>query len=371
MDIRPEVLEPGEKIMLKLRSLYRRCGYRQYRMSKFDEYDLYARNKSFLVSNRVITFTDAGGRLLALKPDVTMSIVSNFRDEPGVTEKLCYNENVYRASGASGEFREIMQAGLECIGSVDLWAEGEVLMLAVQSLEAIGGRFVLDLSHMGLLPGLLEGLEAPEAEAITRLVTKKSLSGLNDRCQVLTGPAAAIPALVLDYLPLDEALTRLETLPLSGVARSAVSDLRGISDLLGRMGVSPERVKLDLSLVSDSDYYTGLVFKGFVDGAPEAVLSGGRYDGLMRRFDKKANAIGFAVYLDAAVRLERTEAVPDVDDLIIYDEDTDPQLLAEAVTKLRETGRSVRVQQGSAGDLRARRVLRAEKGGGALIETDA
>lgn len=74
------ILRSGEQIMYRLRGLYERYGYRRFKMSKFEEYDLYVRNKDFLVSDRMITFTDARGILMALKPDVTLS---NYQKHPG------------------------------------------------------------------------------------------------------------------------------------------------------------------------------------------------------------------------------------------------------------------------------------------------
>ena len=138
-----------ERVVRQLRELYRRYGYTQYRMSKFEPYDLYVRNKSFLVSEDILTFTDADGRLMALKPDVTLSIVKDAKKGGGL-QKVCYSENVYRTSPMSRSFREIMQTGLECVGEIDLVAMGEVLLLAAKSLETVSGDYLLDVSHLGL-----------------------------------------------------------------------------------------------------------------------------------------------------------------------------------------------------------------------------
>lgn len=111
-----KVLRREEQAIFSLRSLYRKYGYRQYKVNKFEEYDLYAHNKSFLVSDSVLTFTDTNGKLMALKPDVTLSIIKNSKDGEAALQRLYYNETVYRAADAYGGFREIMQTGLECIG---------------------------------------------------------------------------------------------------------------------------------------------------------------------------------------------------------------------------------------------------------------
>ena len=108
-------LKNEEKAIFALRDLYSKYGYTQYKMSKFEEYDLYVRNKDFLISDSIITFTDTNGKLLALKPDVTLSIIKNTDDSAGV-KKVYYNENVYRVSKGTHLYKEIMQVGIECIG---------------------------------------------------------------------------------------------------------------------------------------------------------------------------------------------------------------------------------------------------------------
>ena len=160
-------IPPAEQLAAQLRALYQRYGFKHYRVSKFEEYDLYARNKRFLTSPHILTFSDTNGRLMALKPDITLSIINNTRDDDR-TRKVWYTENVYRVPRGGSGFQEIMQAGLEMLGAVDLYAMGEVLMLAARSLEAVSPRYVLELSHMGILTGVLDTLAVPAgaAEAI-------------------------------------------------------------------------------------------------------------------------------------------------------------------------------------------------------------
>ena len=103
------VLSGVERAEYALRSLYLKYGFSQYKMSKFEEYDLYAQNKDFLVSENVITFNDTDGKLLALKPDVTLSIIKNGKDDLLGVQKVFYNENVYRVSKGTHSFKELMQ----------------------------------------------------------------------------------------------------------------------------------------------------------------------------------------------------------------------------------------------------------------------
>lgn len=103
----------------------------------------------------IITFTDTNGKLLALKPDVTLSIIKTGEDKPGIKQKVYYNENVYRISGSTHQFKEIMQTGLECIGDIGSYDIFEAVWLVAQSLETITDDFVLEVSHLGILTALL------------------------------------------------------------------------------------------------------------------------------------------------------------------------------------------------------------------------
>ena len=131
------ILKPEEQAILKMRRLYEQHGYQKYKMSRFEEYSFYMENKSFLTEQNILTFTDLDGKLLALKPDVTLSIIKNTKASASHTEKLYYIENVYRASKESHTYKEINQVGLECIGRVDQFTVLEVIALAVESLAAV------------------------------------------------------------------------------------------------------------------------------------------------------------------------------------------------------------------------------------------
>ena len=137
MKVNKNIFSNKEKAMFALRSLYASHGFSMYRMSKFEEFELYASNMDFLDSGQIITFTDTDGMLMALKPDVTLSIVKNNRHIGNRIIKLFYNENIYRVSPKTHYFKEIMQVGLEYIGEIDLCVLCEVISLAAKSLHKI------------------------------------------------------------------------------------------------------------------------------------------------------------------------------------------------------------------------------------------
>ena len=339
-------IPPAERLAAQLQALYQRYGFKQYRVSKFEEYDLYARNKRFLTSPHILTFSDTNGRLMALKPDITLSIINNTRDDDR-TRKVWYTENVYRVPRGGGGFQEIMQAGLEMLGTVDLYAMGEVLMLAARSLEAVSPRYVLELSHMGILTGVLDTLAVPAgaAEEILAAFEAKNAHGLASVCAgagVDAAGAALLERLCRLSGPARSAVKELLALPLPPAAKQAAVELDQLTGLLTLFG--PYNATVDLSLINDTDYYNGLLFRGYVDGVAAPVLTGGRYDSLIHRMGKRGGAIGFAVYLNELERFLAQPAAQDVDTLLVYGPGDDPAVVVAAVQAEVARGRTVRAQ---------------------------
>lgn len=292
------LMTAGERASLALRALYAAHGFAPFRMSKFEEYDLYARHKDFLVSDQVITFTDTDGKLLALKPDVTLSIVKNYEYTQGGVTKLYYNENVYRPVPSCG-FREIMQTGVECLGEVGGAEEREVLALAMQSLATVADSYLLSVSHLQLLEGLFAELsaDAPLQQLLCECFSSKNAERLKNVLCDCAAPArvteSALSLLSL-FGPLSQVLPALSRACLNETMRAACRELEGLCE-----AVSDEaRLIFDSSVLYNRAYYGGLIFAGYVQGVPESVLSGGNYDKLLSRLARKGRATGFAVYLD-------------------------------------------------------------------------
>ena len=343
------IFKNEEKAVFALRGLYKQYGYLPFKMSKFEEYDLYVQNKDFLVSDSVITFTDRSGKLLALKPDVTLSIIKNTRDEKGVKQKVYYDENVYRVSGSTHEYKEIMQAGLECIGDIDAYDVFEVIYLAAKSLATISSDFVLDLSHMGIFAALLD--ETSDSDSFKREVTK-CISEKNPHETVALceryGISADNTAMLVDFIKLygniEEVLPKLSAICKTEKQRAEFVILENICNLLMKTEYK-DNIKLDFSVVNDMNYYNGIVFKGFLSGICEGVLSGGEYGRLMRRMGRKSNAVGFALYLDLLEDLNRESAGYDVDVLLVYSDEVKTEAVYSKVRELTECGKTVSAQK--------------------------
>jgi len=299
MEYSKEILSFDEQVILQLRALYRKHGYSQYKMSRFEEYELYAGNKAFLPAGEILAFTGVGGKLMALRPDVTLSIVK-YTDDEDELKKLYYNENVYRSDGM--DFKEQMQVGVECLGKVDVSIMGEVLMLARQSLEVLGADSSLDVSHMGYLGGLLqsEGMTHSQCGEVVAMLREKNASGLKELCckhGFSDEFCEKITVLSTIYGPYEEVADKLQRLSANEDMNAALQELDELHEVLCELGVR-QGVNIDFSIVNDISYYSGVIFQGYIKGIPEKVIAGGRYDELLRKFGKTSGAIGFAVYLD-------------------------------------------------------------------------
>ena len=307
------ILRSGEQIMYRLRGLYERYGYRRFKMSKFEEYDLYVRNKDFLVSDRMITFTDARGILMALKPDVTLSIIKNTRAEDAGPRKVYYNESVYR-------------------------------------------------SGQGLVSGFMEAAGVTEAEypEVMTAVRAKNLAGLEDFCRRrgLSGTVQALlERLVTTYGTMEAVLEELAPLCVGGKkTREAWEELNSLCGLLKANGLA-ERVYLDFSVEGDMGYYSGIVFRGFLKNLSAGVLSGGQYDKMVEKMGKPCGAMGFAIYLNELERLGPAQPPFDAEVLVLYDEATDLKDLTARLAALAGQGKRVLARRQAGGALRARETM--------------
>lgn len=371
MQISGAILQNDEKAIFGLRALYQKYGYSQYKMSKFEPYDLYVRNKDFLISENIITFTDLDGKLLALKPDVTLSIIKNSPDAADFTQKVYYNENVYRAEKGGSGYREIMQLGLECIGKTDTYSMAEVMMLAAESLDFISSDFVLDISHMGIISPILDSMGASHAARveILKCLGEKNAHGIASVCNAENISSGLLTALVSLYGPASEVLPKLSeiTIPEN---EAAISALRDVMQILEGSGFG-DKIRIDFSVINDMNYYNGFVFTGFIKGLSSGILSGGQYDRLMEKMGKRAGAIGFAIYLDMLSSLPSDDAEYDVDVVLLYDENADMRALCEAVGLLTANGKRVSAQRAVPEKIKYKQLLKLQERGVEIIENHA
>lgn len=369
MRISRNLMKNEEIATFELRNLYQKYGYRQFKMGKFEEYDLYVRNKDFLEADSIITFND-NGRLMALKPDLTLSIIKNYHHTHGYVEKIYYSENIYRASKSAHAYKEILQTGLECMGDIDLYHICEVTALAAKSLAAISASYVLEISHMGLLEAVMQPLEEALKKQILHCIGQKNLHEIQRLCSehhIDEQVYRSIELLVSTYGSWRKVLSVLKKAGFTGKAKETVEELETVCSILAANRLA-KNINIDFSIVNDMSYYSGILYKGFVKGIPNSILSGGRYDGLMERMGKKAGAIGFAVYLDSLDRLDVREKEFDFDVVFLYEDNDDLRLVMQEARTMREAGESVLVERTLPPGISCRKLIRLEDGEVTILE---
>lgn len=361
-------LKSRELAVFNLRGLYKKYGFIPYKMSKFEEYDLYVKNKDFLVSDNIITFTDTDGKLLALKPDVTLSIIKNTKDDFLGVQKVFYDENVYRVSKGTGSYKEIMQTGLECIGDIDDYNIYEVISLAAESLELLSSDFILDISHLGIVSTVLDSLDLSEKarRELLLAIGEKNSSEASEICRHEHVYDNDVKLLISSYGKPQNVIASLKKI--EAVKDSeALLQLEKITSLLSDSSFG-DKIRIDFSVINDMGYYNGFVFRGFINGISSGVLSGGQYDALMKKMRRSSHAIGFAIYLDL---LPNPAPEYDVNTILLYDKNCDIKLLKDTIAELSKDGKSVAAQTELDDKLTYNQILRLGKKGVEIIENNA
>lgn len=349
-------------VVKELNRLYERYGYKKFKMSKFEPYELYVENKNFLNSNQVISFTDLDGELLALKPDVTISVMKSGLGKG----RIYYNENVYRPKDR--HFRESAQTGIEYIGKLTAYAEAEVISLAVKSLKLFSDEIRIKISNVGLLSDIFEKLRLTDTGRILRLFETKNVAELDvlvSAGEIDENKAEILKNLINLYLPFEEGVKRLAdgslTGGLFGVDNVIIARLKELAAALKAFNVL-DSIYLDFSVINSMDYYNGIIFQGAIEGLPFSVLSGGRYDKLAAKMGKDAGAIGFALDLSLVEAYKEEVSDKALDYIIIYDEKKDDITKAvEVVERLIKEGYKVELiekdEEKMMGRIRAKQVL--------------
>lgn len=293
-------LSMEEQKSIQLKALFSRHHFQNYRLSAFESYDLYAKSREFATPQSVITFVGAKGQVMALKPDITLSIIKN----TGSTEekKVFYDEDVYRHDFHNEEYVRIHQLGIEHIGRLTHTDEREILELALESLNILGTNR-LHLSHQALVDELLSWFAEEKRTAVIQAINQKSVHELESyRCV--------------------EKLSEQRWQLLKDLLFATTADFDKMHQLFQTTASQKALVKLqeylsyfdlhncfvDLSIASLEPYYSGLMFTGYLKDVAKPVLLGGRYDQLLKNQGMNQSGMGFAIYLDEAFLSERQTA---------------------------------------------------------------
>lgn len=298
----------AEKAVCKL---FAAAGYREVRTPELEFYDVFALESEPIPQEQMYKLTDGKGRLLVLRPDSTMPIarmVATKQKSAPRPLRLYYNQSCYRISESlRGGSDQIRQVGIELIGAGGLYADLEVLRLAIEALSSCTPQFKLEIGSADIFKTLISRLpvDASRREAILRAVESKNYATLATELEPIhdcteARALAQLPRLFGGADVLDKARALFGGDHISEDLGAQLDYLGQILAALGEMGLG-DKVSIDLGLVRNNDYYTGLVFSAYAQGSGLSVLGGGRYDKLLGHFGQDECACGFAINVDALV----------------------------------------------------------------------
>jgi ATP phosphoribosyltransferase regulatory subunit len=312
--------EAERRITEELRGLFEEGGYREVRTPTFEFFDVFTGREDYYPQERMYTLSDARGRLAVVRPDSTVPIarmVSTKLKGAELPLRLYYAQRVYRRQQQlSGRSGEIMQMGVELVGDGSPGADTEVLRLAAASLAKVSpAGYRIEIGHVGIYKLLIDKIPLAEdqKELLLKRIASKNYAGMTDILDEIATTAIGgetkayeilrrLPRLYGGAETVKEAMALTEGF--SPELSSLIGYIKDLFTALEKESIAAHFV-VDFGLVNDADYYTSIIFGGYMENAGEPVLSGGRYDTLFGAFGEKTPGAGFGINIDLLVAESR------------------------------------------------------------------
>lgn len=329
-------------IISNLINIYEKFGFKKIKLSKFEDYNLYNNNKDFLQTEHILTFMNLNGNLKSLRPDVTLSIVKKvLKDNEKETQKIYYIEDIYKI--VSNEYKEIPQVGVEIIGKLNNYSNLEIISMAIESLKSINKNYILEISNIDFISAIFDEINLEENLKI-EILNNIYLKNKHDLEKLLNKNVdCKYKKYILSFVELSgnykDILKKLKSLIINKKMQKSYEELKSLSFVF-ELYNNFDKILLDFSIESQLGYYNGIIFKGYIKESNDIILSGGRYDKLLNKFNSNKNAIGFAIYMDKLYEKNKTSDFIDI--LILY-KSGDENILLNEVRKFMNKNKKVRV----------------------------
>jgi ATP phosphoribosyltransferase regulatory subunit len=289
--------------------LFEKWGYKEVITPTLEFYETFNYNSQSLREEDMYKFFDNRGRILVLRPDMTIPIARVMETKLKDVElpiKLRYTSNVFRVhESLGGKRNEYTDCGVEFIGLEDKKSDLEILVLALEALKKLGLRdFKLEIGNIGFFNGAFKNLEIDQEykEIIARFIEDKNLKNLEDYLADLDIKEDykkffnKLPWMFGDKQVLEEA----KKLAFNEDIKENLEYLEMLYLELEELGYG-ENVTFDLGMVPGLNYYTGIIFRGYGEGVGNTLLRGGRYDNLINVSKNSIPAIGFSIDINSVI----------------------------------------------------------------------
>lgn len=315
-------LECERKLCLqeRLHNIIKAFGYHDIQTPTFEFFDIFNKERGSVLSREMFRFMDREGNTLVLRPDITPSIArcaAKYYMDETMPLRFCYMGNTFiNNSSYQGRLKETTQLGCECVGDGTPAADGEMIAIIIQCMLAAGlSEFQVELGEVEFFKGLIEEADIEEEVElqIRDLMEKKNFFGVEE----VLDEAGVSEKTKNQILKLQELFGSVEKLAEAKVltqnqrALKAIERLETIYQILEAYGLE-HYVSFELGMVGKYKYYTGIIFKAYTYGTGEMIVTGGRYDSLLKQFGKDAAAIGFGINIDQLmIALSRQKLLPE------------------------------------------------------------
>lgn len=348
--------EECEKKLILQDDLYhalKQYGYHPIQTPTFEFFDIFGREIGTTPSKDLYKFFDREGNTLVLRPDITPSIArsaAKYFSEEDMPIRLCYMGNTFiNNSSYQGRLKESTQLGAELIGDSTVDADAEIIAMVVDCVQKAGLKeFQISIGHADFFRGLMEaaGLAEEQEEELRNLISNKNYFGVDEFVETLNlneNLKKLFNMLGNLYTGSDELSSAKSCADAYPKILKAIERLEELHKVLEVYQVE-RYITFELGIVSNYQYYTGIIFAGYTFGSGEAIVKGGRYDELLTYFGKDSASIGFAVVVDqlmAALSRQKIEiSLEHHNELIVYAPKKRAAAIA-AAEKLRKTGTPV------------------------------
>ena len=334
-------------VLLDIRKMYDLYGYKRISLPSFEEYDLYNENKDFIDRN-ILTVMSPNGKLLALRPDITLSVAKKIsKDQSLKYSKIYYQENTYNLTKYTG-YEEDEQLGIELIGKESVFLDFEIVDLAVKSLDIINEKSLIVLSHAGFISSIFDNLnlEYEVKEEIFDCINKKNSHDIKKILENNKFISENVKELIYKIPELsgdlDDITKELSKYGINDNIKKILLELKQLNNLLLKFH-KKSKIVFDFSVIKNLNYYNGIILQGYIEGFSNVILTGGRYDRLFEKFGVDTGAVGFAILTDSLKGYYKDEDKNDFEILIAYD-DSNFEKLVEFVNDFQEKGLRVRTE---------------------------
>ncbi len=331
----------------KLHRIFKNRGYSELLTPLIEFYDVFNHNEEYFPQEKLFKLTDSKGRLLVLRPDNTIPIariVATRLKDTHLPMRLYYNQCIFNmAPSLKGRSAQTSQTGIELIGSDSKMADLEVISTAIEVLaSSSSNNFSLEIGDIRFFRELVNKLDINDEkkEIIRNYIEAKNYPALNDFLDnigknEITHALKKLPGLFGGEEVFEKASKLFSDEKIDGVLRNLKELYNKISQIIGSGNLT-----VDLGMVNRTDYYTSVIIKGYLEGYGEEVLSGGRYDKLIKDFGYDVPAIGFAVNVDAVTKVEikNTQVVTPAADVVVFAADGFEMKAIETAENLRKQG---------------------------------